>query len=126
MCPCGGGRFEDCCGPVLDGRVPAATAEALMRSRFAAFAKGRVDYLLASWAPETRPTSLELDPLQRWQSLEIIDSADGLALASTGVVEFVARFGHPNGGGELHERSTFRREAGKWVYVSAITPTSAA
>ncbi|WP_280273702.1 YchJ family metal-binding protein, partial [Nocardia wallacei] len=41
-----GETLTDCCGPRLDGTRPAPTAEALMRSRYTAFAVGDVDYLL--------------------------------------------------------------------------------
>src|SRR5256885_5731628 len=39
--PCGSWvSFNQCCGPVHAGTTPAATAEALMRSRYSAFAVG--------------------------------------------------------------------------------------
>lgn len=44
-CPCGSGdALRACCGPLHDGAEPADPA-ALVRSRFAAFALGRADYL---------------------------------------------------------------------------------
>ncbi|WP_275423743.1 YchJ family protein, partial [Virgisporangium ochraceum] len=55
-CPCGGGPYAACCGPAHGG-APAATAEALMRSRYSAFALGDADYLLRTWHPTTRPRS---------------------------------------------------------------------
>ena len=39
-----------------------ADAQALMRSRYAAYASGDRDWLLATWHPSTRPAQLELDP----------------------------------------------------------------
>lgn len=39
-CPCGGGPFAECCGPILDDASRAATAEQVMRSRYAAFVLG--------------------------------------------------------------------------------------
>jgi SEC-C motif-containing protein len=36
------------------------TAEALMRSRFAAVRDADAEWLLASWYPSTRPASLDL------------------------------------------------------------------
>ena len=40
-CPCGSGRaFDECCGPFLSGAAAAPTPEALMRSRYAAYALG--------------------------------------------------------------------------------------
>ena len=55
-----GRSYDACCGPIHDG-APAPTAEALMRSRFSAFALGLTPYLLTSWHPSTRPASLEPD-----------------------------------------------------------------
>jgi SEC-C motif-containing protein len=123
-CPCGsGGSFADCCGPVLEGRAPASSAEALMRSRFTAFARGDTGHLLRSWAAETRPPSAELeDPDAQdlhWQRLRILDAVAGGADDETGVVEFVAIARGGAGKVRLHERSRFRRipELPGWVYV---------
>ncbi len=117
-CPCGGGSpFAECCGPIHDGTKPAATAEALMRSRYAAFVVGNDDYLLQSWAPESRPSRLTLDPGQRWTGLEILATADGRELSAVGEVEFIAHYEIDGVPGSMRERSRFRREAGRWVYV---------
>src|SRR5690606_41892732 len=76
-CPCGSLLpYEECCR-VLHNGEPAPTAEALMRSRFAAFALGRDDYLLASWHPSTRPAALDLDPAVVWRRVQIVDSVAG-------------------------------------------------
>jgi SEC-C motif domain protein len=59
-CPCGAGpSYDRCCGPLHDG-APAPTAEALMRSRYSAFAVGRADHLFRSWHPRTRPDEVVL------------------------------------------------------------------
>ena len=117
QCPCGTGRtFDECCGPVLAG-TPAATAEALMRSRFTAFSLGDVAHLTVSWAPETRPADVSVDPAQRWTRLEVIDTIAGRQLDTEGVVEFRAHFERDGRAGIRAERSRFRREAGRWVYV---------
>ena len=45
-CPCGlGDDYDACCGRLHAG-APALTAEALMRSRYSAFAVGDAAYLL--------------------------------------------------------------------------------
>jgi SEC-C motif domain protein len=45
-CPCGTGRpYAACCQPYHAGLREPPDAEALMRSRYAAFAKGEPDYL---------------------------------------------------------------------------------
>lgn len=90
-----------------------------MRSRFSAFAVGDADYLLATWHPSTRPTTLELDADVRWYRLDIVRTERGGPLDRDGVVEFTAHYRSPDGGGSQHEVSTFVREADRWLYVSA-------
>jgi SEC-C motif domain protein len=115
-CPCGGGAYATCCGPLHDG-APAPTAERLMRSRYSAFALGRAPYLLRTWARGTRPTDVELETDLVWRRLQIVDTARGGPDDETGVVEFRASFRGPGGAGLLHERSRFGREDGRWVYL---------
>jgi SEC-C motif-containing protein len=51
-CPCGTGRpYPQCCEPYHRGGEPPDAAS-LMRSRFAAFAKGEVDYLWRTLHPD--------------------------------------------------------------------------
>lgn len=117
-CPCGlPESFDACCGRYLgeDGS-PAPTAEALMRSRYTAFARGDVDHLLRTWHPSTRPTTLTLDPALRWTQLEVIDRVGGGLFDTDGVVEFRAHHREGPRTGVLHERSRFVREAGQWLY----------
>jgi SEC-C motif-containing protein len=106
---------------VLAQSRPAATAEALMRSRFTAFAVGDLDHLERSWAPETRPARIRLDPTRRWTRLEVLSLFDGRELAANGVVEFRAHYEVDGIAGEIHERSNFRRDHGRWVYVDGDT-----
>lgn len=86
-----------------------------MRSRYVAFARGDVGHLLRSWAIETRPARLELDPAQVWTGLQILETKamDG----GRAMVSFRARYAHPLGDGAVEERSRFRREADRWLYV---------
>ena len=91
-----------------------------MRSRFTAFAVGDEAYLLASWHPDTRPPSIDLDDGTRWLHLSIDDVVDGSPFHDTGVVEFTAVYRDGADRGELHERSTFARVDGRWLYVSGV------
>lgn len=118
-CPCGSGRaYRQCCGPLHDGTVAAATAEALMRSRFSAFARGHADYLLSSWHPGTRPERLDLDEQITWRRLQIVDTESGGADDDTGIVEFRAQYLQHGKRHILHERSRFSRARdGTWRYV---------
>ncbi|MFI9753707.1 YchJ family protein [Streptomyces collinus] len=118
-CPCGLPQpYEACCCRYHSGAAAAPTAEALMRSRYCAFVKGDAGYLLRTWHPRTRPGTLELDPGMRWTGLEILGTGGGSAFHSAGTVEFRASYR----GGSLHERSSFERVDGAWVYVDGEFP----
>ncbi len=123
LCPCGSGKpFAFCCEPALNGRKPAKTAEALMRSRYTAFALGAIDYLISTTASRMRgPQDAELlseqTQVTTWVRLEIIDTDKGGPEDQTGIVEFNATFDSPEGSAILHERSNFERENGRWVYT---------
>lgn len=116
-CPCGSGSlYSGCCEPLHLGAA-ADTAEALMRSRFSAFALGLDGYLLSSWHPSTGPAALELNEGTAWRKLQIVDTVAGGPADQTGVVEFRASYRNDGGAGMLHERSNFARVNGRWVYV---------
>ena len=116
-CPClSGEAYGDCCRPLHSG-VPAPTAERLMRSRFTAFATGNPSYLLSSWHPSTRPMSLDLDPDQCWYRLDILRTERGRTDDLDGLVEFRAWYRQPEGAGDQHEVSRFRRDDDRWYYV---------
>ncbi|MEU5724094.1 YchJ family protein [Micromonospora sp. NPDC047738] len=120
-CPCGSGvPYTDCCGPVHQGASTAATAEALMRSRYSAFAVGDADYLLRSWHSSTRPARLRLAPGQRWTRLEILGTDRGGLFDTTGTVRFRAHYREAGRPGSLDEQSRFVREDGRWVYLDAL------
>ncbi|KZE98631.1 MAG: YchJ family protein [Rhodococcus sp. (in: high G+C Gram-positive bacteria)] len=124
LCPClRGERFDACCGPFLRGPRTAPTAEQLMRSRYSAFSVGDAQYLLDTWHPTTAPETLELDPRQRWYRLDIHGTGAGGLLDHDGWVEFSAFYRHPDGGGELRERSRFVRDNGRWFYLDGRVST---
>ena len=116
-CPCGTGLpFGECCAPIQRGERAAATAEALMRSRYTAFALEDVDWLLASWHASTRPRSLELDPGIRWLRLDVLATTGGGPFDREGTVAFEAHWVAEGARGSMRELSTFRRDSG-WQYV---------
>ena len=89
-----------------------------MRSRYAAFALGDSAYLLASWHPDSRPTSLELDPDLRWYRLDVIARTAGGLLDMTGTVDFRAYWRAADGtAGVQRENSGFARVRQRWVYL---------
>lgn len=120
-CPCLSGLpYAECCERLHRGDAAAPTAEQLMRSRFSAFAVGDAGYLLATWHPRTRPTTLALDPGLRWYRLEILGRTAGGPLDSAGEVEFEAYWRSPDDRGSQRERSRFVREVGRWYYLDAL------
>jgi len=121
-CPCASAQpYADCCGRLhaehaAGGKLIAATPEALMRSRYSAFALDLRPYLLASWHASTRPTALEPpEPGLKWLGLDVKRSA--MQDADHGTVEFVARSKLGGRAHRLHEVSRFVREHGEWFYL---------
>lgn len=120
-CPCRKASestsYEACCGRYHNGGAVPATAEALMRSRYSAFALKNEIYLLGTWHERTRPVKLEFEQAREWYMLKVVSARED---GDTATVEFIARsrmFGrtHP-----LHEVSRFVRENGRWFYVDGV------
>jgi len=119
ICPCDDkATYAACCG-LWHAGSPAPTAEALMRSRYSAYVLRLEDYLLATWHPDTRPSSLDLaaqSPAPTWLGLSV--KRHDNPTPDTAVVEFIARLRIGGGKAErMHEVSRFVREGGRWLYV---------
>jgi len=86
-----------------------------MRSRYSAYVLRLEAYLLATWHPSTRPSTLDVDDDPRWLGLDVRrhESLD----ANHALVEFVARYRIGGRAERLHETSRFIREDGRWYYV---------
>src|SRR5688572_16694056 len=115
-CPCEPSRpYAECCGRWHAG-TPAPTAEALMRSRYAAFVLCNEAYLLSTWHPSTRPARVAFDRGQKWLGLAVV--AAPVADANQAEVEFIARYRiGGSSAARLHERSRFVLEAERWLYL---------
>ena len=126
-CPCGGlpteTAYAACCGRWHTGpqHLQAPNAEALMRSRYSAFARGDSNYLLATWHSSTRPASLDIEPGLRWLGLEV--KSHTVTGPDNATVRFVARCRAAGGRAQrLEETSRFQREAGCWFYIDGTRP----
>ncbi|MCM3510026.1 YchJ family protein [Rothia sp. P100] len=128
-CPCGTGEtYGACCHRYhaqydATGQLTAPTPEALMRSRFTAFAVADAPYLRATWHPSTRPASLDLDETLRWYRLDILGTS-GSVFETTGTVHFAAYYRSIPGTapdarvkGVQEENSRFVKETGSWFYL---------
>lgn len=120
VCPCGlGPAYAECCGRWHAGGT-APTAEALMRSRYAAFALGIPAYLLRTWHPSTRPADLDLTGGPRFTRLEVLKAERGTMFDTEGTVLFRAHYVEGGRPGVMEEHSRFVREGGRWFYVAAL------
>ena len=117
ICPCGSGRAYDACCGRLHAGAPALDAESLMRSRYSAFVLGREAYLLETWHPTTRPSSLGLEATPRTQWLGLTVKSHTPLDDSHATVEFVARYKLNGRAFKLHETSRFERVDDRWLYV---------
>ena len=126
LCPCCSAlAYTNCCEPIISGKKDATTALELMRSRYTAFTQANVDYLLRSHAIKTRPVK-DRKNIERWaksvmwMGLSILQTEAGEDTDETGYVEFKATFLENGQPAQIHEKSFFQRENGKWVYVSGV------
>lgn len=115
-CYCGNGKsYAACCGRLHSGAENAASAEALMRSRYSAYVLKLEDYLLATWHPDTRPAELDLDADDtKWLGLDVKKHVQQDETHAT--VEFVARYRIAGKGYRLDELSRFVKQDGRWYY----------
>ncbi len=108
------------------GECRAETAEQLMRSRYSAFVRREVDYLMATHpepevSAQQRRRALERSCRQtRWLGLTVLAVSDGGPNDLEGTVQFEARYR----GGVLKETSLFQRRGGAadgpWFSVGAL------
>lgn len=144
LCHCGSQKnYAVCCQPFLTGKAHAQTPEELMRSRYSAFYEGNADYLIrtrhASKRDQDDRNRIEqMMQETEWLGLRVVNHSADVA---SGVVEFVAFYRERNFSSlsnfsplpdfkderrvvlphQLHERSNFVRENGRWFYVDGVT-----
>ena len=117
LCYCGSNYlFADCCEPFLKRKLPAPTAEVLMRSRYSAYCVANADYLVNTTHVSTRklyPKSsiVTFATENHWLQLEILS-------ATTTTVTFKAYYLDASLAPQVHyEKSDFVEENGVWYYV---------
>lgn len=129
-CPCFSGRpYAACCEPLHRGLREADTPTALMRSRYAAFARAEVDYLWRTLhpahpdaqAPESivRASIRESAQANRYTGLTILDARDADAEGVAKVL-FHARVFHKGRDRSFVECSDFARDGGGWRYLRGV------
>lgn len=123
MCYCGEHlAYEACCQRLHLGQQKAKTAEQLMRSRYSAFVISNSEYLLHTHHETTRTSDMyvgiEQDQLT-WLRLEVLSHEEK---GSQAWVEFKAFYsnGLPAAEECIHEKSYFKRQKGRWLYVDGV------
>ena len=118
-CLCGSSlTYQQCCALLHSGQTDALTAEALMRSRFTAYAMHNGDFLLKTWDDSTRPTEVDFSKdTGEWTRLEISMLKKGTAKDHKGVVEFKAYFSVEGEQRVMNEISRFVKKQGRWLYL---------
>lgn len=95
-----------------------------MRSRYTAYTRGDIDYLMRSHHSKTRPAFKERKQIKRWAEsvnwvqLIIVNTWNGAENDREGHVEFRAVYMENGQIQQIHEKSLFQKENEKWVYVS--------
>ncbi|MDP3277886.1 MAG: YchJ family metal-binding protein [Deltaproteobacteria bacterium] len=131
LCPCHSNQpYATCCEPFHLAKATAPTPEAMMRSRYAAFAKKLVPYLYETFhsTHEDRalPRAEVLRALRqasdgyRYMGLRIVQSRENED-STVGWVLFVAKLFERGSDRSFVELSEFRREDGAWRYVDGRT-----
>lgn len=120
ICYCGNHlSFEECCKPYITGLKNAPTAEALMRSRYSAYATAAIDYLVKTTHSSTRKNHKKSEieswsKCNKWLKLELLEVTES-------TVAFKAYFLDNRLKEQIHqEHSNFIFENDKWFYVDGV------
>jgi len=119
-CPCDESReFGNCCGPLLKRERGARSAEELMRSRYSAYARAEIAYILETIHPDQRDAHDE-GSIRRWAEESEWLGLDLLSAEEQGddaQVEFVAHYRNQDGERVAHrEQSHFARLDQVWYF----------
>ncbi|MDR1466071.1 MAG: YchJ family protein [Treponema sp.] len=125
-CPCGSGKqYDDCCEPYILGVSKPLTAVALMRSRYAAYTVGAVDYIVNSCVKKEEE-DIDIKSTQtwsekaKWLGLTIVSAEKGDEVDTEGLVEFEARY-EQNGLRDVHhEKASFKKVDDVWLYDEGV------
>jgi SEC-C motif domain protein len=146
VCPC---RLREgkplpyaaCCKPLIEGMgaepsatltsttaacgIRAPSAEALMRSRYTAYALGgrnpnlapaMLAYLQRTWHPDFLPTDLRVNDTQ-WTGLKVLAAQNHCDRATVTFEAFYKEGGKTE---KMAETSSFVKHQGAWVYTQGV------
>lgn len=127
-CPCGSGSsYAACCGQYISGKAKPSTAEALMRSRYSAYVKRAIDYIVDTCVDKGDSINLEAtrkwSEESEWKGLRILRAEKGGPSDSEGLVEFVASYVQGGLAEDHHEIASFKKSGGEWLFESGEVVT---
>jgi len=129
-CPCQSNKsYYKCCGVYISGKEFAPTPETLMRSRYCAYTKAKINYIAETMCG---PAAENFNPVEaenwarsvKWVGLKLIDTSQLTSNDTVGFVEFAAYYKSSGKLHTLHERSEFHLINNHWYYVQGSNATS--
>ena len=129
QCPCGSGKnYSECCEALIKRKRFAQTAEELMRSRYSAYVKKEIAYIIETILPE-KLGQFDEEGIRRWsqktqwQKLKISNTEGGGPNDTEGKVEFIAHYIDKGLTNKHHEIGKFTKYNNRWYYYDAEFPT---
>jgi len=122
FCPCGSGlAYGQCCELYISGAANAPTAEALMRSRYAAYVEHAIDYIMETCLQDDKERidfqqTKNWSERSNWLGLKILSVEKGGITDTEGSVEFQALYEMDGLRENHHERAKFKKINGRWFY----------
>ncbi|NNP72500.1 preprotein translocase subunit SecA [Acinetobacter defluvii] len=129
-CPCGSSlKYSECCQPLHLGQKKAESAEQLMRSRYSAFAKQKIDYIVKTTALGQQQ-ALDVKAIadwskaNQWLKLEVVQAQEKID-KNHAQVEFKAHYSVLDGTDRSvqihHEVSYFVKHENTWYFLDPTT-----
>ena len=121
-CLCGSEiEYPLCCEPFHQKVKLPVTAEALMRSRFTAYANKNKAYLFDTWDASKKPKIIDFSKEEAiWTELSIVKTKKGTVKDSKGIVEFKAYYMLGDEAYVMNEISRFIKVNGRWFYLDGL------
>lgn len=124
-CPCGQGEYAQCCQPLHTVQAKAQSAEQLMRSRYSAFARHEIDYIVQTTALGQQqaldvPAISDWSKSNQWLRLEVVQADEHLDKTHA-QVEFKAHYHDGKQAHVHHEVSHFVKQNGAWFFLDPTT-----
>lgn len=120
MCVCGSGKtYFNCCGRFIEKEEIATTPEELMRSRYTAYTKANIEYIVKTMQGVAaqgfdKEQARHWAEQAKWLKLKVLNTRRD---QDKGFVEFIATYLLNNKQQSIHEISEFQYINNHWYYV---------